>query len=187
MSLLNANDGNKNVRTIYITKVYRNSKTESFGDSVMNDFASAMLPAAQITSSIYRKKAIKALERRNSIMGYESDYLYNLCRYSAGNGISAWGLAAEANFYDYIVKYCNMEVKAFETAEKYGGLSPKLMDLLANPPHPSVGHFRKVFYTIKVDILCMLEGFKKRKEMNAEAEAFEDADAIGNMEDDSNM
>ena len=52
MSLLNANDGNKNVRTIYITKVYRNSKTESFGDSVMNDFASAMLPAAQITSII---------------------------------------------------------------------------------------------------------------------------------------
>ena len=54
MSLLNANDGNKNVTTIYITKVYRNSRTESFGDSFMNDFASAVLPAAQITSAIYR-------------------------------------------------------------------------------------------------------------------------------------
>ena len=62
MSLLNANDGNKNVTTIYITKVYRNSRTESFGDSFMNDFASAVLPAAQITSAIYRKKALKAIE-----------------------------------------------------------------------------------------------------------------------------
>ncbi len=138
MSLLNANNRNK------------------------SDFASAMIPAAQITGSIYRKKAMKALERRNSIMGEESEYLCNLCRQGSGSG--GWGLAAEANYYDYIAKYCNMEVKAFETAEKYGGLSPKLMDLLANPPHPSVGHTRKVFYTIKVEILCMLEGFKKRKE-----------------------
>lgn len=150
-----------------------------------SEFASAMIPAAQITGSIYRKKAMKALERRNSIMGEESEYLCNLCRQGFRNG--GWGLAAEANYYDYIAKYCNMEVKAFETAEKYGGLSPKLTKLLENPPHLSAGHFRKVFYTIKVDILCMLEGFKKRKEMNAEAEAFEDADAIGNMEDDRNM
>lgn len=161
MSLLNTNNGNR------------------------SDFASAMIPAAQITGSIYRKKAMKALERRNSIMGEESEYLFNLCRQSSGS--SGWGPAAEANYYDYIAKYCNMEVKAFETAEKYGGLSPKLMDLLANPPHPSVGHTRKVFYTMKVEFLCMLEGFKKKKEMNAEAENIADTDALGNMEDDRNM
>ena len=46
MSLLNANGGNRNISTIHVTKVYRNTRTESFGDSVMNDFASAVLPAA---------------------------------------------------------------------------------------------------------------------------------------------
>ena len=66
------------------------------------------------------------------------------------------------------------EVKAFETAEKYGGLSPKLTKLLENPPHLSAGHTRKVFYTMRVEFLCMLEGFKKKKETNAEAEEQED-------------
>ena len=166
MSLLNANEGNKNVSTIYITKVYRNPKTESFGDSVMNDFAASVLPAAQITSQVYRNKALKAIEKRNKIMGYESDYIYTLCNYSAGNSISAAGLTAEANFYDYIVKYCNMELRAFRTAGKLGGLSPKLMEALANPPHPSKGHYSKVFYTIKVNIMCMIESLKGKKQSN---------------------
>lgn len=166
MSLLNANDGNKNVTTIYITKVYRNPKTESFGDSVMNDFASAVLPAAEITSAVYRKKALKAIEKRNNLMGYESDYIYTLCNYNAGNSISAAGLTAEANFFDYIVKYCKMEMRAFRTAGKLGGLSPKLMEVLENPPHPSKGHYSKVFYTIKVNIMCMLERFKGKKGEN---------------------
>ena len=166
MSLLNPNDGNKNVTTIYITKVYRNSKTESFGDAYMNDFASAVLPAAQLTSAIYRKKALKAIEKRNYTLGYESDYIYTLCNYSAGNNITAGGMTAEANFFDYIVKYCNMEIKAYNLAKTRGGLSPKLMDLLANPPHPSVGHYSKVFYTLKVNFMCMLETFKKKPENN---------------------
>lgn len=166
MSLLNANDGNKNVTTIYITKVYRNSRTESFGDSFMNDFASAVLPAAQITSAIYRKKALKAIEKRNRTLGYESDYIYTLCNYSAGNNITAAGMTSEANFFDYIVKYCNMEIKAFKLAQKRGGLSPKLMEMLANPPHPSVGHYSKVFYTLKVNFMCMLERFKKVNDNN---------------------
>lgn len=160
MSLLNANAGNNNISTIYVTKVYRNSRTESFGDSFMNDFAAAVLPAAQITSAVYRKKALKAIEKRNYLLGYESDYIYTLCNYSAGNNITAAGMTAEANFYDYIVKYCKMEIRAYKLAVKHGGLSPKLMDLLQNPPHPSQGHFSKVFYTLKVNFLCLIENFK---------------------------
>ena len=161
MSLLNANAGNGNITTIYITKVYRNSRTESFGDSFMNDFASAVLPAAQITSSIYRKKALKAIEKRNRILGYESDYIYTLCNYSAGNNITAAGMTAEANFFNYIIRYCNMEIKAYKLAVKRGSLSPKLMEFLENPPHPSIGHISKMFYTVKGNILCILENFKK--------------------------
>lgn len=161
MSLLNASAGNGNITTIYVTKVYRNSKTESFGDSFMNDFASAVLPAAQITSSIYRKKALKAIEKRNRILGYESDYIYTLCNYSAGNNITAAGMTAEANFFNYIIRYCNMEIKAYKLAVKRGCLSPKLMELLENPPHPSNGHISKMFYTVKGNILCILENFKK--------------------------
>ena len=157
MSLLNASEGNKNISTIYVTKVYRNSRTESFGDSFMNDFASAVLPAAQITSAIYRKKALKAIEKRNRILGYESDYIYTLCNYSAGNNITAAGMTSEANFFDYIVKYCKMEIKAYKIALKKGELSPRLTNLLENPPHPSVGHTSKVIYTIKGNIMCLLE------------------------------
>ena len=166
MSLLNANGGNKNISTIYVTKVYRNRRTESFGDSVMNDFASAVLPAAQITSAIYRKKAIKAIEKRNHLLGYESDYIYTLCDYKAGNHITASGMAAEANFYNYIVKYCKMEIRAFRLAVKRGGLSPKLTELLENPPHPSKGHISKMFYTIRVNVMCLLENFKKNTELD---------------------
>ena len=164
MSLLNANAGNGNVKTIYVTKVYR--KSEGFGDSVMNDFAAAALPAAQITSAIYRKKALKAVEKRNRIMGYESEYIYELCNYSAGHGLSAAGLTAEANFFDYIVKYCNMEIRAYRLALKRGSLSPKLMKLLENPPHPSVGHYSKVFYTLRVNAMCIIEQFKKQENAN---------------------
>ena len=161
MSLNNVNDGNKNVNTIYVTKVYRNSRTESFGDSFMNDFAAAALPAAQITSAVYRKKALKAIEKRNRLMGYESEYIYDLCNYNAGHSLSAAGLTAEANFYDYIVKYCKAECRAYKVALKKGSLSPGLTKLLENPPHPSTGHYSKVFYTIRVNIMCIIEGFKK--------------------------
>ena len=166
MSLLNANAGNNNISTIYVTKVYRNSKAESFGDSFMNDFAAAALPAAQITSAIYRNKALKAIERRNRILGYESDYIYTLCNYNAGNSIGAAGLTSEANFFDYIVKYCNMEIRAFRTAGRLGGLSPELMEMLANPPHPSKWHYSKVFYVIMVNAMCMLEYVKGKKEQS---------------------
>ena len=161
MSLFNANAGNGNVNTIYVTKVYRNSRTESFGDSVMNDFAAAALPAAQITSAIYRRKALKAVEKRNHLMGYESEYIHELCNYSAGHSLSASGLTAEANFFDYIVKYCKMEMRAYKLALKRGSLSPKLMELLENPPHPSVWHYSKIFYTLRVNVMCIIEGLKK--------------------------
>ena len=163
MSLLNANAGNGNISTIYVTKVYRNTRTESFGDSVMNDMSSALLPASQITSQIYRQKAIKAVEKRNRIMGYESAYIHELCNYSAGNSITAAGLTSEANFFDYIVKYCNMEIRAYKTAQKIGELSPKLMELLQNPPHPAKGHYSKVFYTIRVNAMCIIERLKGNK------------------------
>ena len=161
MSLLNANGGNRNISTIHVTKVYRNTRTESFGDSVMNDFASAVLPAAKITSAIYRKKALKAIEKRNRLLGNESDYIYTLCNYNAGNNISAAGMTAEANFYNYIIKYCKMETRAFRLAVKRGGLSPKLAELLDNPPHPSKGHISKMFYTIRVNVMWIIERFKK--------------------------
>ena len=166
MSLLNANEGNKNITTLYVTKVYRNSRTESFGDSFMNDFASAVLPAAQITSAIYRRKALKAIEKRNRILGYESDYIYTLCNYSAGNNITAAGMTAEANFYNYIIKYCNMEIRAFKTAKARGCLSPKLVELLENPPHPAKSYLGKMFYTLRVNFMCVLEGFKGKEENN---------------------
>ena len=35
-----------------------------------------------------------------------------------------------------------------------------IMDLLQNPPHPSQGHVFKVFYTLKVNFLCLIENFK---------------------------
>lgn len=168
MSLLNANAGNGNVSTIYVTKIYRNPKTESFGDSVMYDMESAMLPASQITSAIYRRKALKAVEKRNRIIGYESEYIHTLCNYSAGHTLSAAGYANEANFFDYITKYCNMEIRAFKTANRIGGLSPKLMGLLENPPHPAKGHYSKVFYVIKVNVMCIIEGLKGKKNTQSE-------------------
>lgn len=160
MSLLNANDGNGNISTVYVTKVYKNSRNESFGDSVMSGMQEAMLPASKITSGIYRQKAIRAIKKRNRVLGYESDYIHTLSNYSAGNSITAMGFTSEAYFFDYIVKYCKMEIRAFKTAQKLGELSPKLMELLENPPHPAEGHYSKVFYVIRVNAMCILERVK---------------------------
>ena len=73
MSLLNNTDGNKNIGTVIIHEVRRNTRTESFGDSVFNDAAAALGPAASITKAIYRSTALKAIERRNRICGNTSE------------------------------------------------------------------------------------------------------------------
>ena len=61
MSLFNRNGNTPN--TIIIKEITR-SRNESFGESVMKDAALAAGPAAKITNSIYRNKALKAIAKR---------------------------------------------------------------------------------------------------------------------------
>lgn len=89
MSLFNGTDGNKNIGTVIIRQVARNTRTESFGDSVFNDAAQALGPATAITKAVYRSKALKAIEKRNKICGNVSEYVDMLANYSAGDSITA--------------------------------------------------------------------------------------------------
>ena len=90
MSLFNR--GGNTPSTIIINQITR-SRNESFGDSVMKDAALAAGPAAKITNNVYRKKALKALEKRNATLGNESEYLNMLCNMNVGDNVSVFLLS----------------------------------------------------------------------------------------------
>lgn len=154
MSLLNNTDGNKNIGTVIIHQVARNTRTESFGDSVFNDAAAALGPATAITKAVYRSKALKAIEKRNRICGNVSEYVEMLANYSAGDSITAGGKTAEALLFEYIAKFCDMEIMVHKRNELLGNVNPVIEEKLANPPHPAYGTIKRNMYVNSIIFEC---------------------------------
>ena len=151
MSLFNR--GGNTPSTIIIKEITR-SRNESFGDSVMKDAALAAGPAAKFTSNVYRKKALKAVERRNSILESPSPYLDMLCNMNVGDNVSVSGNMEEANFFNYISSYCDMEILVQKRNMEVGNTSPVIEEMLKNPPAPNASHMTKVSYIRKIESEC---------------------------------
>lgn len=151
MSLLNR--GGNTPGTIIIKEITR-SRNESFGDSFMKDAALAAGPAAKFTNNVYRNKALKAVEKRNSILGTESEYLKKLCNMNVGDNVSVSGNYEEANFFNYISNYCEMEILVQKRNMECGNTSPVIEEMLKNPPAPNASHMTKVSYIKKVEAEC---------------------------------
>lgn len=151
MSLFNQNGNTPS--TIIIKEITR-SRNESFGDSFMKDAALAAGPAAKFTNRVYRNKAFKALNKRNRIVGTESEYLNMLCNMNVGDNISVSGNYNEANFFNYIVNYCEMEILVHRRNMKCQNTSPAIEEMLKNPPAPSAGHMAKVAYIRRIQAIC---------------------------------
>ena len=165
MSLFNR-EGNT-PDTIIIREITR-SRNESFGDSFMKDAALAAGPAAKITSNVYRKKALKAVDKRNAVLGNRSEYGEMLCNMNVGDNVSVGGNMTEANFFNYITSYCSMELLVHKRNTKLGNTSEVIEEMLKNPPSPHAGHMAKVAYIRKIEAICykdmggsLLEKFMK--------------------------
>ena len=151
MSLFNR--GGNTPSTILIKQITR-SRNESFGDSFMKDVALAAGPAAKITNSVYRNKALKALEKRNALLGNESEYLNMLCNMNVGDNVSVSGNMSEANFFNYIADYCQMEMLVAKRNMTLGNVSTTIEEKLKNPPAPNASHMAKVSFIRGIEAEC---------------------------------
>lgn len=151
MSLFNR--GGNTPSSIIINQITR-SRNESFGDSVMKDAALAAGPAAKITNGVYRNKALKALEKRNATLGNESEYLNMLCNMNVGDNVSVSGNMSEANFFNYIASYCQMEMMVAKRNMTLGNVSPTIEEKLKNPPAPNASHMTKVSFIRGIEAEC---------------------------------
>ena len=151
MSLFNR--GGNTPSTIIINQITR-SRNESFGDSFMKDAALAAGPAARITNNVYRNKALKALEKRNATLGNESEYLNMLCNMNVGDNVSVSGNMSEANFFNYIADYCQMEMMVAKRNMTLGNVSTTIEEKLKNPPAPNASHMTKVSFIRGIEAEC---------------------------------
>ena len=151
MSLFNR--GGNTPSTIIINQITR-SRNESFGDSVMKDAALAAGPAAKITNNVYRNKALKAIEKRNALLGNESEYLNMLCNMNVGDNVSVSGNMSEANFFNYIADYCQMEMMVAKRNMTLGNVSTTIEEKLKNPPAPNASHMTKVSFIRGIEAEC---------------------------------
>ena len=151
MSLFNR--GGNTPSTILIKQITR-SRNESFGDSFMKDAALAAGPAAKITNNVYRNKALKALEKRNATLGNESEYLNMLCNMNVGDNVSVSGNMSEANFFNYIADYCQMEMMVAKRNMTLGNVSTTIEEKLKNPPAPNASHMTKVSFIRGIEEEC---------------------------------
>lgn len=151
MSLFNR--GGNTPSTIIINQITR-SRNESFGDSFMKDAALAAGPAAKITNNVYRKKALKAIEKRNALLGNESEYLNMLCNMNVGDNVSVSGNMSEANFFNYIASYCEMEILVQKRNMTLGNVSESIEAKLKNPPAPNASHMTKVSFVRGIEAEC---------------------------------
>ena len=151
MSLFNR--GGNTPSTILINQITR-SRNESFGESFMKDAALAAGPAARITNNVYRNKALKAIEKRNAILGNESEYLNMLCNMNVGDNVSVSGNMSEANFFNYIADYCQMEMMVAKRNMTLGNVSTTIEEKLKNPPAPNASHMTKVSCIRGIEAEC---------------------------------
>lgn len=151
MSLFNR--GGNTPRTIIVREITR-SRNESFGESFMKDAALAAGPAAKITNNVYRKKALKAIEKRNAALGNESEYLNMLCNMNVGDNVSVSGNMSEANFFNYIADYCQMEMLVQKRNMTLGNVSANIEEKLKNPPAPNASHMTKVSFIRGIEAEC---------------------------------
>ena len=151
MSLFNR--GGNTPSTILIKQITR-SRNESFGDSFMKDAALAAGPAAKITNNVYRNKALKALEKRNATLGNESEYLNMLCNMNVGDNVSVSGNMSEANFFNYIADYCQMEMMVAKRNMTLGNVSTTIEEKLKDPPAPNASHMTKVSFIRGIEEEC---------------------------------
>ena len=151
MSLFNR--GGNNTSSIIIKQITR-SRNESFGDSFMKDAALAAGPAAKITNNVYRNKALKALEKRNALLGNESEYLNMLCNMNVGDNVSVSGNMSEANFFNYIADFCQMEMMVAKRNMTLGNVSTTIEEKLKNPPAPNASHMTKVSFIRGIEAEC---------------------------------
>ena len=151
MSLFNR--GGNTPSSIIIKQITR-SRNESFGDSFMKDAALAAGPAARITNNVYRNKALKAIEKRNATLGNESEYLNMLCNMNVGDNVSVSGNMSEANFFNYIADYCQMEMMVAKRNMTLGNVSTTIEEKLKNPPAPNASHMTKVSFIRGIEAEC---------------------------------
>ena len=147
--------------TVIIREITR-SRNESFGQSVMNDALLAAGPAAKITNNVYRKKALKAIDKRNAMLGNQSEYLNMLCNMNVGDNVSISGNMSEANFFNYITSYCQMEMLVHKRNMALGNVSPSIEEKFKNPPSPTAGHMAKIAFIRGIEAECARDMAKNR-------------------------
>ena len=152
MSLLNANDGNYG--TVIVKKVVRNSKTESISESIMYDMGESIDFWSKALNFIYRRRTFAKIKKRDKICGGPSAYIECLAEVSMGNNVNAAGRTAETVWFNYICKYCKMEIMVHNRNKRLGNVNPVIEEMLANPPQPNGGLIRGSKYCNKIMLEC---------------------------------
>ncbi len=64
------------------------------------------------------------------------------------------GNMSEANFFNYITSYCEMEKLVHKRNKMLGNVSEIIEEKLKNPPDPYAGHLTKVSYVKGIEAEC---------------------------------
>lgn len=135
----------------------RNTRTESFGDTVMNDAREAAVPASMITLEVYRKKALNKINKRNQICGDVNPIIMELGNKNITNGVSFSGNLSESYLYAYIERLCDMDIAVFKRNQKFGNVNPKIQEMLEDFPYDEPNSRKKSMYADKVILECNKE------------------------------
>lgn len=136
--------------------VARNRRNESFGESFMADAAELAGPASDLTLNIYRKKALKMLDKRNAVCGNQNPYINELCGLDI-NGESNETVYANLNesyLFTYIANLCKVDIAIHERNMKCGNVSEKITEMYNNRPSLRAPQAVKGVYCTKIIGQC---------------------------------
>ena len=77
-----------------------------------------------------------------------------LCNMNVGDNVSVSGNMSEANFFNYIADYCQMEMMVAKRNMTLGNVSTTIEEKLKNPPAPNASHMTKVSFIRGIEAEC---------------------------------
>ena len=101
------------------------------------------------------------MEKRNRILQNQSEYLNMLARINVGNNYSVSGNLTESNFFEYIARYCKMEIAVHKRNKAMGNISPKIEEKLQNPLTLNTGHLARIRYCNSIIWMCTMDRVKE--------------------------
>lgn len=156
MSLLNGKMVNKDV-------FFGGTRNQNFGQSMVSSMPRAAQVGTGFARNVKRKRALSAVERRDREVGTQNDFLNWLVNLNTQNYNDAYGNYDEAMLFDFIERYCHMEIAVYKLNNARGVKDEKVEKWLSEIHTNSLNFKKQARKCIMVTTYCLAELAKEGK------------------------